>query len=87
MQPEDVSVLTNDIFWKEVFEAWYSFKQVSEKSSRTEDKIIWLNSQIRVQNKPVLWKDCIERGLIYISQLYQNENMISFAEANHNGEN
>ena len=59
------------LFWVQVLMAWslinYSTKQCNQ--------IIWLNSDIRIGGKPVIWKKALAKGLIWISQLFANGTM------------
>ena len=71
---------TDNLFWQHVMEAWFELKDklVSEDP---KSEIIWLNSRIHVEGKPIRWKKCIDAGLIYLGQLYQKGQIISFIKA------
>ena len=42
-------------FWEDVLYSWNTYNSHHER--RIENQLIWYNSNIRIQNKPVLWKD------------------------------
>ena len=56
-------------FWQEVMLVWckYLYTEVQEV-----DQVLWYNSNIQVNNSPIVWYHAVERGLWYVSQLYQN---------------
>ena len=56
-------------FWVDVLKSWCSFNYWHNK--RVENQIIWLNSQVRVNGRPILWGDMLENGLIYVHQFYE----------------
>ena len=56
-----------DQFWKDVAQAWFAMINSPYK----EENFIWLNSRIRIEKKPVVWKSPFEKGLQYIHQLYE----------------
>ena len=59
--------------------AWtkINFSIDPEKAS----SFIWMNSLIRVDNKPILWKESYKRDLRFVHQLYRNNRCIGFVEA------
>ena len=66
-------------FWYDVVAAWtkINFSIDPEKAS----SFIWMNSLIRVDNKPILWKESYKRDLRFVHQLYRNNRCIGFVEA------
>ena len=71
-------------FWKDVRAAWavFTYKpQWQEKDDITENQLIWLNTNLRIQNKPFLWKECYHRGLRYVSQLVNAGTFIPYVYA------
>ena len=58
-----------------------SWAVLNYKKLSLPSDIIWYNSNIRINNKPFFWKKCYKNGLLYVSQLYVNNNPISFQEA------
>ena len=66
---EDVQELKiKENFWKDVLLSWSKFNYHSDY--RTENQILWLNSKLRIENKPFFWKDVYDRGLMYVHQLF-----------------
>ena len=82
--PEDVKIFVKDIFWLEVFEAWFTYVRIKRNNEArySEKEIIWLNSNIRIEGKPILWSKQLDAGLIYISQLFRNGKLRSAIELN-----
>ena len=58
-------------FWLDALKAWsqVNFEPDVEKQI---DPIIWLNSHIRIENKPFFWKKAFRNGLLRVSQLYSD---------------
>ena len=80
LKPEDAHVIKcANKFWKDVLYAWCVYHY--SDSLESQDEIIWYNSNIRIKDTPVAWKSCIQRGLMYISQLMKDGKFISEAEA------
>ena len=69
LKKQDVACLKiASVFWKQVVESWCEY-HYSEHEVK-EDYIVWWNSEIRVQNKPVFHKEQFCKGLLYVSQLF-----------------
>ena len=74
LRPEDVHTLNiHNEFWVHVLESWCTFNYWNEFC--LENQILWMNSRIRVDNKPFLWKNAYSEGLLYIHQLFSNGEM------------
>ena len=82
LEVTDVKGFIKDPFWREVFEAWFEFKSRNDNNSRTGDCILWLNSKIRIEGKPILWTKCLQKGLLKANQLIKGGEWISFEDAN-----
>ena len=71
--PKDVGELISrdkSPFWHDVMYAW---SKVCEGANVTRNrKLIWFNSEIRINNKPFLWIKALQNGLMTIDQLYSN---------------
>ena len=80
LSPKDVSHITSDRFWKEVFEAWFTLKKKCEKFS-ISNQMVWYNSSLLIDNKPIFWRKCFQKGLTHVKQLYRNKILISCKEA------
>ena len=65
-------------FWSDVWISWSLYNFYVEK--RTENQIIWYNSNIRIAGKPVFWADAHSKGLLYVHQLFEQQKFKSFEE-------
>ena len=81
IKKEDIKHVCDSPFWRQVLEAWFELKELSDDSKRNAPEILWFNSKIRIENKPFCWKPSFEKGLVYIHQLCENECFISVKEA------
>ena len=81
LQSTEVSTFITDEFWCNVYSAWFEFKELCDDVTKCEYQMLWLNSNIRICNKPVIWKKAISKGLYYIKQLIHEGNWISHKEA------
>ena len=80
LSPKDIGILEiRNTFWKHVLLAWCTYNY--NYKSRTQDTILWYNSDIRIGNQPVFWKKPYRQGLFRVSQLYPNGTLISVAQA------
>ena len=78
MNVADVKYFFNDInFWKQVLEAWFEFKNISDGLTTPQQQILWLNSSIRINNRPFLWITPLRKGLLTVVQLVDNGRFIS----------
>ena len=62
-------------FWRDVLTAWMKCRKIEEST------FLWFNSDIRINNSPVFWKKCYEKGLKTLDQLYDGEQLISQKQA------
>ena len=65
-------------FWKDVLSAWCDFNYTTDCH---RDHRIWLNSLIRVNNKPIYWDFAAKKGLLYVSQLFPGGRRIPEVQA------
>ena len=82
INPSDVKDITSDEFWNEVLSAWFELKQKIEKPNEVKERVIWWNSKIRMQGKTIIWRKCVSKGLLHITQLYNDGRLKSFIELN-----
>ena len=77
---EDVKTVVNpndSRFWNNVLTAWSKVMD-SQHETRHSD-VIWYNSEIKIGNEIILWTKAFQNGLIYVDQLFREDNMpISF---------
>ena len=64
-------------FWVNVLISWAEYNYYN--NFRIENQIIWYNSKIRVRDKPVLWRDVYKAGLVFVYQLFENQEFKSFS--------
>ena len=71
LKAADVCFVTNstNTFWTDVLKSWCQYHFCTEHECLDNDQIIWANSYIRVQNKPVIWPEILRKGLLSVSQL------------------
>ena len=66
------------IFWENVLNAWSCISNVKvANSNQVENQVIWLNSEIKIDNKPLFNKKWFEKGIIQIKDLLDNCKFIS----------
>ena len=56
-------------FWKEICYHWFDFTQ-NRQSVTPNKQIIWCNSEVRIDKRPVLLNNLAKAGLVYLEQLY-----------------
>ena len=73
LHPKDVDKLkiTNQ-FWSDVLKCWCEYNYHTNMTEANQ--MIWLNSHIRVGGRPVMWADCHNKGLVFVYQLFQDQN-------------
>ena len=79
---KDIDGMVTESFYKDVWMAWSKINHKAPKGCKEIlEQIIWLNSFIRINNKPVLYKKCIEIGIFYIRDIMTEEKkLMSFDE-------
>ena len=61
-------------FFKDVIKAWLSFQfKPPETYQDITSQLLWCNSNVLVENKPIIWKKALKRGIFYINDLLDNE--------------
>ena len=73
-------VISRDSFWTNVLSAWTEINFTAEVE-HPQSQIIWLNSKICVNNAPIFWNDCWEKGLKSVKQLFTDQRTISWEHA------
>ena len=72
---------SSNSFWKDVLKAWCS---INYSPCLARWQPIWWNSLIKIGYMPVLWTKYLERGLVYIEQLYDDRTFKTYAELQQN---
>ena len=71
IHPSDVkSLKIKSSFWRDVLTSWCEYNY--HQNSRVENQILWYNSSIKIGGKIFFWKNCFEKGLIFVYQLYED---------------
>ena len=72
-----VTELFKSSFWREILEAWSKINYKNPQSKKEyKAKIIWYNSDIRINGKPFVWKRSYESGLIFVEDLLDENNQM-----------
>ena len=79
MIPEHVQGLKGlDQFWKDVWKSWSEYNFLHER--RVESQLIWYNSSILVEGRPIMWNDVYKRGLKYVYQLFEDKSFKNYKQ-------
>ena len=82
LHPKDVNKMgIQNEFWRDVLQSWCTFNYYYLR--RTDNQLIWYNSEIRIKGKPFFWRDVYIRGLKYVFQLFENNQFKSFDQVQH----
>ena len=61
-------------YWKDVIRAWCRINFYWPQSkSQVMDQVIWLNSGIKINGIPILWRKWIQKGYIFIRDLVRED--------------
>ena len=83
LNKKDASKMFSASTWRDILESWASinFRQVESKAE-VLNQIIWYNSHVRLDSKPLMWKKWYEKGFLLIEDLFDQEgNPLSQATA------
>ena len=71
--PKDcIKLFPKNNFWSEMLYAWSKINfNTAPDTADILEQVIWLNSHIRIDNKPVVWKKCIDANIMYVKDLYE----------------
>ena len=67
---------TSNQFWKDILYIWYEFRSIAQEKTNDMNFIyqeLWHNTNIKIDNKTIYYKNWINYGIIYIYDLL-NEN-------------
>ena len=65
-------------FWKDVLKAWCKYHYTVDWIG---DQIVWCNSNIRIGNSPVWWEQPARKGLVFVSDLIEENEVIKAESA------
>ena len=79
IHPDDVTKMKiRNNFWKDTLWCWSHYNYY--KNLREDNQIIWNNSHIKVAGKMCMWNDIYLRGLVYVHQLFKDQDFKSDQE-------
>lgn len=68
--------LENNRTWAEIWNCWckYNYKKHSELNLEAQvlHQTVWFNSNIKIQNAPVFYRNCYDNGIWYIKDLVKD---------------
>ena len=77
---EDIKKLRiTEKFWEDVLKGWNLYNTYNNQPM--ENQILWYNSAIKVDGKIILWKPNVKKGLLYVHQLFEDREFISYERA------
>ena len=74
----DIMPRDQNPFWYNMLRAW---SRLNFSPDFTGDQIIWYNSCVKIGGKIVFWRKCFAAGLLYISQLFEDYQLINIFTA------
>ena len=64
----------NDDYWAQTLSAWCEINYfVPVGKAEIQDQIIWFNSHVRVNNKPIYWNMWILNGILLVEDLFEGD--------------
>ena len=79
MKFSDLQNLPN--FYRTILNYWQNFKLLTENDKAAQNQIIWNNSNILVDGKPILYNSWLINGVMYIKDLLaEDKNFLSLAD-------
>ena len=74
LSPKDIQTCFKSSYWRSVLTAWSDF-QAHQPTTKQQvwDEILWYNSYIRVGNKPVFGKVLFDIGILFISDIFNED--------------
>ena len=69
------SITVSDVFLVEILEIWaeVNFEQQLASLEHFQEQILWQNSLIRIENKPIFFKDWCSKGITKVKHLQKPE--------------
>ena len=79
--PKQLAKKCNNLFWKELLNAFSEFLYIVLKNSNQQDHPLWFNSNISIENNPIFINSLYKKGFFYVSDLFNKDgNFLSFEE-------
>ena len=67
-------------FYRTILNYWQNFKLLTDNDKAAQNQIIWNNSNILVDGKPILYNSWLTNGIMYIKDLLaEDKNFLSLA--------
>ena len=77
LKTNDIEALFGKSFWRDVLSCWAEINfQKDENYVTIMKQMIWYNSNIRINNKPFIFKKACLEGLMYVCQLFNQDGTI-----------
>ena len=68
-------------FYRTILNYWQNFKLLTDNDKAAQNQIIWNNSNILVDGKPILYNSWLINGIIYIKDLLaEDKTFLSLAD-------
>ena len=84
------SMFPRNNFWKEVLLDWQEYyyhqrktrDEIAKRKTRDEiaNTLIWYNSEIKITNKPVIYKNWYNSGVKYLKDILENNTILNFQQ-------
>ena len=71
----DMIPINIPFFYRQVLHAWFNFKNIVSDSYKHEN-VLWNNKHILIQKRIIFFKDWYDKGIIYVSDLMNEEGKI-----------
>ena len=65
-------------FYQEVLSSWFSLKLEPKTHHEIQREVLWNNRYIQIENKCIFIKKLYENGVIYINDLLENNQILSY---------
>ena len=80
---QDSQLLVAEIknnFVRDVYKSWFFYSFIEKGLENEGNKMIWFNSNIRIQNEPIFIKQLYEKGIVTFKDLLNDGKVMSFIE-------
>ena len=84
IDPKDVESIvprSRNAFWHDVLYAWTTLAAQAVDNNNVAGQMIWWNRNVKIQQTAFCWRKPYQKGLLWVSQLYHNQSLISAKEA------
>ncbi len=87
LNEQDSFLVTNSIcncMVKDIFKCWFKYTfNIATDIGDIMQQVIWYNSHLRIDNKVIINKEMIQKGIVYVHQLFkQNGELLNLYEFN-----